>query len=108
MKQNRYKKEILLQVKTCRNRKQTFWDWEGIVATGHDKFTCNSERIDQTVHSSMLFLPGCRNIHPCISPQILDCHLHILREGKRGESIKAYEKHNRSIKIKQHHQAVCL
>jgi hypothetical protein len=75
--------------KTCRNRKQIFWDWEGIAATGFGKFTCNSERIDQTVHSSMLFLPGFRNIHPCISPQILDCHLHILKESKRGESIQA-------------------
>jgi hypothetical protein len=55
----------------------------------------------------MLFLPGFRNIHPCISPQTLDCFLHILRKGKRGESIQANKNYNFHIKIKQHHQADC-
>lgn len=50
-------------------------------------FTCNNERILQIVHNGWLFLSGFRNIHPFISPQILDCHMHILSNVKQGESI---------------------
>ena len=66
---------------------------EGIVLRQGEKiylklFICNIERILQTAHSNLLCQPDFRNIHPYISPQILDSHEHILRKGKHGESIQ--------------------